>query len=153
MSLLLDIKFDNPQETDIFSKALPDMQIIDWRTEKQNKPDLTSVRYALVWLPDEGLLASLPNLEVIFSAGAGVDHIFADGKLPNNIPIVRFVDPDLRDRMSEWIVCQATARLCADASSCGPEQCTEFMSCWESLLDKVLVSARGMGAWSLWYHD
>ena len=111
MSLLLDIKFDNPQETDIFSKALPDMQFIDWRTEKHKKPDLSSIRYALVWQPDEGLLASLPNLEVIFSAGAGVDHIFADPKLPKDKPIVRFVDPDLRDRMSEWIVLQCLMHL------------------------------------------
>ena len=39
------------------------------------------IRYALVWLPPAGMLARYPNLEVILSLGAGVDHIFADPSL------------------------------------------------------------------------
>jgi glyoxylate/hydroxypyruvate reductase A len=57
-----------------------------------------------------GSLANLPNLEVIFSLGAGVDHLFDDTALPDR-RIVRVVDPDLTDRMSEWVVMHALAHL------------------------------------------
>jgi glyoxylate/hydroxypyruvate reductase A len=60
---------------------------------------------ALVWLPPQGLLASLPNLRLIVSVGAGVDAILADPTLPN-VPLTRFVDPDLTGRMAEYITLQ-----------------------------------------------
>lgn len=68
-------------------------------------PDPAAVRYALVWKPEPGRLAFYPNLEVIFSLGAGVDHLTSDPALPA-LPIVRIVDPDLTMRMTEWVVLQ-----------------------------------------------
>ena len=65
-----------------------------------------AIRYALSWRHAPGALAGLPNLQAIFSLGAGVDHMFGDPLLPQ-VPIVRVVDPDLRDRMSEWVVMHA----------------------------------------------
>ena len=44
--------------------------------------------------PSAGRALRLPNLQAIFSLGAGVDHLFADPRLPDR-PIVRVVDPDL----------------------------------------------------------
>jgi glyoxylate/hydroxypyruvate reductase len=72
--------------------------------------DANSVRYALSWRHPPGALKNLPNLKVVFSLGAGVDHLIADPALPE-APIVRVVDPDLRDRMSEWVVMHALAHL------------------------------------------
>ncbi len=72
--------------------------------------DRASVRYALSWRHPPGALAGLPNLQAIFSLGAGVDHLFADPALPDK-PIVRVVDPDLTLRMSEWVVMHALAHL------------------------------------------
>jgi glyoxylate/hydroxypyruvate reductase len=72
--------------------------------------DPGAIRYALSWRHPPGALSDLPNLEVIFSLGAGVDHLFADPSLPDR-PIVRVVDPDLRDRMSEWVVMHALIHL------------------------------------------
>lgn len=63
---------------------------------------LEDIRYALVWKPEPGVLASLPNLEVVFSIGAGVDNVLSDTQLPN-VPLVRFVDPNLTMRMSEYV--------------------------------------------------
>jgi glyoxylate/hydroxypyruvate reductase A len=65
--------------------------------------DPSTVRYAAVWKHEPGTLARLPNLAAIFSLGAGVDHLFADPHLPD-VPIVRVIDTDLRQRMSEWVV-------------------------------------------------
>ena len=50
-----------------------------------------------------GALSSLPNLEAIFSLGAGVDHVLNDTTLPD-VPIIRIVSPDLTMRMSEFVV-------------------------------------------------
>lgn len=58
---------------------------------------------ALAWWPQPGLLQTLPSLRLIVSVGAGVDHLFSDPDLPD-VPVVRFVDPDLTDRMVTYIV-------------------------------------------------
>jgi len=60
------------------------------------------IRYALAWQPPMGVLKTLPNLEMIVSVGAGVDHLLADPELPQ-VPVVRYVDPDLTGRMAEYI--------------------------------------------------
>ncbi|MEJ8570869.1 glyoxylate/hydroxypyruvate reductase A, partial [Microbaculum marinum] len=63
------------------------------------------VRYAVCWHPPAGLLAQLPDLEVMFSLGAGADAMLADRDLPD-VPLVRIVDPSLTSRMTEWVVLQ-----------------------------------------------
>jgi glyoxylate/hydroxypyruvate reductase len=68
--------------------------------------DPAEIEYALVWRPEPGLLASLPNLRLILSLGAGVDHVLRDPQLPRGVPIVRLVDPYLIDAMSEFVVLQ-----------------------------------------------
>jgi glyoxylate/hydroxypyruvate reductase A len=72
--------------------------------------DRAAIRYVLSWRHPPGALKNLPNLQAIFSLGAGVDHLFADPALPE-APIARVVDPDLTDRMSEWVVMHALAHL------------------------------------------
>ena len=66
--------------------------------------DKAAIDYALVWQPEPGLLASLPNLKLIFGLGAGVDHLLRDPALPTAVPIVRLVDPYMTDAMSEYVV-------------------------------------------------
>ena len=72
--------------------------------------DRESIRYALSWRHPPGALEDLPNLRVILSLGAGVDHLFTDPALPDR-PIARVVDPDLTNRMSEWVVMHALVHL------------------------------------------
>jgi glyoxylate/hydroxypyruvate reductase A len=71
-----------------------------------NIGDPAEIDYALVWRPEPGLLASLPNLKLILSLGAGVDHLLGDPQLPHHLPIVRLVDPHMTDAMSEYVVLQ-----------------------------------------------
>jgi glyoxylate/hydroxypyruvate reductase len=68
--------------------------------------DPAAIETALVWRPEPGVLASLPNLKLILSLGAGVDHILCDPLLPRQVPIVRLVDPYLIDAMSEYVALQ-----------------------------------------------
>ncbi|GGH08612.1 glyoxylate/hydroxypyruvate reductase A [Alsobacter metallidurans] len=65
--------------------------------------DRRAVHYAVAWKAPPGSFSGLPNLEAIFSLGAGVDHLLGDPKLPD-VPILRVVDPDLTNRMSEYVV-------------------------------------------------
>jgi len=68
--------------------------------------DPTEIDAALVWKPKAGLLASLPNLKLIVSLGAGVDHLLADPTLPRHVPIARLVDPYMTEAMSEYVLTQ-----------------------------------------------
>jgi glyoxylate/hydroxypyruvate reductase A len=62
-----------------------------------------SISYAVVWKQPANILSGLPNLKAIFSIGAGVDHILADRTVPD-VPIVRVVDPNLAQHMTEYVV-------------------------------------------------
>jgi glyoxylate/hydroxypyruvate reductase A len=65
--------------------------------------DPADIRYALAWQPHPGLLQTLPNLRLIISIGAGVDHLLRDRELPP-VRIARYVDPDLTQRMVAYVV-------------------------------------------------
>ena len=81
-------------------KALPDIDVRGW-PELGNVAEIT---YAACWKPPAGLLASLPNLKLMVSLGAGVDDMLRDSTLPKHIPLLRVVDADLTARMSEYIL-------------------------------------------------
>ncbi|WP_108485086.1 2-hydroxyacid dehydrogenase [Oceaniglobus ichthyenteri] len=65
--------------------------------------DPAAVRHAVVWRPRPGDMARFPNLEVIVSIGAGIDHVLADPELPKDVPIIRTVGDDLTQRMREYV--------------------------------------------------
>ena len=66
--------------------------------------DDPSISYAVVWNQRPRVLSSLPNLRVIFSVGAGVDHILADPTVPDDVPIVKIVSDNLTQHMTEYVV-------------------------------------------------
>jgi glyoxylate/hydroxypyruvate reductase len=84
------------------ARLMPELDIRTW--PQIGNP--AEIDYALVWRPEPGLLASLPNLKLILSLGAGVDHILCDPSLPRGVPLLRLVDPYLTDAMSEYVVLQ-----------------------------------------------
>jgi glyoxylate/hydroxypyruvate reductase len=93
--------------SDSLRQVLPGHDIRIW-------PELghvEDVAYAAAWLPPPNVVEALPNLKVIFSLGAGVDAILADPTLPTTVPIVRVNDPDLTNRMSEYIVLHCLMHL------------------------------------------
>jgi len=85
---------------DTLGRLAPELDIRLW-------PDIGErgdIEYALLWRPRPEMLPGLPNLKVIFSLGAGVDHLLGLDTLPDGIPIVRITEHDLTSRMSEYIV-------------------------------------------------
>jgi glyoxylate/hydroxypyruvate reductase len=84
------------------AKAVPHLEMRVW----PEMGKLEDIHYVAAWLPPPNVVASLPNLKVIYSLGAGVDAILGDKTLPPHAPIVRVNDADLTNRMSEYIVMQ-----------------------------------------------
>ena len=84
----------------LLGELMPEHEIRYW----PDIGDRAAIEYALVWQPEPGLLASLPNLKLIVGLGAGVDHLLRDPSLPRTVPIVRLVDPYMTDAMSEYVV-------------------------------------------------
>ena len=82
---------------------LPDLTFLPW----QDVADPAAVDVALCWLPPEGWLASLPNLKLVHSLGAGVDHVVRDKLYPAHVPLVRLVDPHMTRAMTEYVTMQA----------------------------------------------
>jgi glyoxylate/hydroxypyruvate reductase A len=86
----------------LLSRLMPEHEFRFW----PEIGDRAAIHYALVWNPEPGLLASLPNLKLIVGLGAGVDALLRDKTLPPQVPIVRLVDPYMTDAMSEYVVFQ-----------------------------------------------
>ena len=74
--------------------------------------DPASIRYLAAWQPPDNPARTLPNLEVVFSVGAGVDQFDLSGIAPH-IPVVRMMEPGIVEGMIEY-VCQAVLSLHRD---------------------------------------
>ncbi len=82
----------------LFAARVPDLPFRIW----PDAGDPAVVRYLAAWsLPDD-VMAQFPNLELLFSAGAGVDQ-FDLSKLPPDLPVVRMIEPGLVDSMVEYV--------------------------------------------------
>jgi glyoxylate/hydroxypyruvate reductase A len=107
MTLLIALGSGDPDPwVKQFRALLPDRAIV----KLGESDDPASVEFAMTWYHPPGSLAYYPNLKAVFSMGAGVDHLFRDKDLPD-VAIARVVDPDLTNRMSEYVVLHALSIL------------------------------------------
>lgn len=65
--------------------------------------DPEAVEMAIVWKHPHGCLRQFPNLKLIQSYGAGVEHLLRDQTLPSGIPITRIVDTNLTKGMERYV--------------------------------------------------
>lgn len=101
---VLRVLFCSPADDPVAWRAalearVPGLELVVW-------PDMgapEAVEAALVWLPPQGLLASLPNLRAILSLGAGVDALLRDPTTPDR-PIARMVEPSMSFAMAEYVL-------------------------------------------------
>ena len=91
-----------------FQEAAPHLDVRWWADPAITPED---VRYALVWEPDPGRLAAMPNLRLILSTAAGVDHITRDPTWPRHVPLVRMGGDETAQRMGEFVCLAALALL------------------------------------------
>ena len=67
--------------------------------------DLSKVEMLLVWKPlPAGVIERLPNLKLISSMGAGVDHLLGDPQIPRDLPVMRIVDKYLAIDMTNYVM-------------------------------------------------
>jgi glyoxylate/hydroxypyruvate reductase A len=101
-------------------------------------------RYALVWNPPADFFRSLPNLRAIFSLGAGVDHLVFRDDLPD-VPVVRVADPDLTQRMTEWVTLQVLMHHRRQRTYDTQQRRREWRERAQPAASEVRVGIMGMG--------
>jgi glyoxylate/hydroxypyruvate reductase A len=84
-----------------FVARMPERRVALW---PHDTVDPAEVRYIAAWKPPQGLIATFPQLKVVFNLGAGVDAILADRSMPAGVPLVRVATGDLTNRMSEYVL-------------------------------------------------
>ena len=109
--IIVDLKFPPDAVAKALSGAFPSREVINMADPANAGRDLSGIDYALVWKQHPALFERAKDVKAIFSGGAGVDHILRVGGLPEQVPLVRFVDRSLTDRMSEWVVLQCLLHL------------------------------------------
>lgn len=95
------ICFNNKDETpwrEAIELALPGVRVY----AHGKVPDPSRVSMALCWYPEKNLLSQYPNLKLIQSVGAGIDHLFGLDPAPRNVRIARIVDVALSRDMYEF---------------------------------------------------
>ena len=70
-----------------------------------DKPNFSKIKYAIIWDLPDNIYQKLTNVRLLFSMGAGVDHIL---NMPsyNQVPIVRLKDTIMAERMSNYVISQ-----------------------------------------------
>ena len=101
MAILFASEVDDPVPwREGFADELPGLEFRIW----PDRGKAEDISYALIWRQPSGMLCDLPNLEVVFSLGAGVEHVLTDPDLPRHLPLVRLVDPGMTRAMTEFVV-------------------------------------------------
>lgn len=82
----------------LFRQLAPDMPFYIW---PETGP-AHEVRYLAVWEPPDRLMERFPQLELLFSVGAGVDQLEGAG-IPEHVPVVRMTEPGIAQDMAEYV--------------------------------------------------
>jgi len=86
-----------------YAEALPGVTVV----RQSDSFDPAAIDYIFVWKPKPTAFDGLANLKAVLSLGAGVDALLKHPALPD-LPIVRFVDSDLTQRMTDYVVAQVS---------------------------------------------
>ena len=108
--VIIDLKFIPREVEDGLKGAFPGREVINLADPAHKRRNLSGIDYAVVWKSDPDLFSRAPDLKLVFSGGAGVDHVLTLPGLPD-VPLVRFVDRSLTTRMSEWVVMNCLMHL------------------------------------------
>lgn len=80
------------------TRALPQIDFRRW-------PDVENpaeIRYVVAWTLPDDLIAEIPNVEILFSVGAGIDQL-DPARLPERLRVVRMIEPGITDTMADYV--------------------------------------------------
>jgi len=79
------------------------MNLYNWPDDFKKNSTYSNINGALVWDPPDEIWKHFPNIKIIQSLGAGVDHILRK-KIPENVNIIKLHDPNLSNQMAEYAI-------------------------------------------------
>ncbi len=101
MSFLIISPNRDPQIwIDALRQQDPDLEIEVYPAVKHPE----KVEFVLSWKHPHGIFKEYPNLKVIASMGAGIDHIIDDPEIPQEVKITRVIDDQLTEDMSVFVL-------------------------------------------------
>ena len=105
--------------------------------------DRSGIGYVLAWKSPQAVFDNLANLRLVFSLGAGVDHL-SGLDLPD-VPVVRIVDDDLTARMTEWVVLQVLMHHRRQLVYQRQQVARQWRALAQPRADEVRVGVMGLG--------
>lgn len=101
MSFLIVSSHRDPKDwVEALKAEAPDLDLEVYPEVK----DPEKVEFVLSWKHPHGIYKDYPNLKVIASMGAGIDHIIQDPDIPEHIKITRVIDEQLTKDMSVFVL-------------------------------------------------
>jgi glyoxylate/hydroxypyruvate reductase len=83
---------------ELFARHAPELPFHIW----PDTGDPARVRFLAAWEPPRDIAGLFPNLEIVFSTGAGVDQ-FDLRALPPGLPVVRMLEPGIAACVTEYV--------------------------------------------------
>lgn len=90
---------------EIFGARVPQLPFRRWG---HDEVDPAQVRYLAAWNAPADFIAQFPNLEVLFSVGAGIDQLPLSA-LPPQVRVVRMVEQGIITGMAEYVAMSCLA--------------------------------------------
>lgn len=107
--------------------------------------DPADVRYIFVWKPKPDAFDGLTGLKAVLSLGAGVDALVRHPKLPTHLPLVRFVDENLSQRMSDYVVAHVSMHHRLYTRFAAGQKAREWVQMYPPAASETSVGIMGLG--------
>ena len=142
MSILLVSKKRN------FSSLESHLRSIDPNLDIEIWPAVSNpnrVQFAVAWRHPANLFEQFPNLKVISSLGAGVDHLLGDDTIPESIQFTRIVAPSLSGQMADYVL-TAVLNIIRKIDQYNDQQRKAIWKPLESLIKRdIKIGVMGLG--------
>ena len=120
---------------------LPSINLVPFFSEEAK---LATV--ALLWKAPLEHLSQLKKIKGLISLGQGVDHILNKYRIPENIPVVRIVDPYMARSMSHWVLLSVLNIIRETYGYFNQENHKIYKPRDEKIFSSVRIGVYGVGA-------